>query len=65
MEEKELGGEVAKCVAASPKNGMKGRKRVNGGAESTKSQENKGGSERRTNAWTVSGIFGMCTSTDI
>lgn len=25
MEEKELGGEVAKCVAMNPKNGMKRR----------------------------------------
>lgn len=30
-----------------------------------KSQEHKGGSERRINAWTVLGIFGMCMSTDI
>lgn len=29
------------------------------------SQGDKGGSEGRINARTVSGIFGMCTSTDI
>lgn len=30
-----------------------------------KSQKDKGGSERRINALAVSGIFGMCMSTDI
>lgn len=40
---------------------------VNGGAalHCIKSRKDKGGSQRRINARTVSGIFGMCMSTDI
>lgn len=77
VEEQKLGGEKpGKCVAMNPKNGMKRRRnekrakapRVNGGAELhrvKKPARDKGGSERRVNAWTVSGICGMYSSTDV
>lgn len=76
VEEEELGGEVEKCVATNSKNEIKRRlnerrPKVQQWMEglnyvALKSHKDKGGgSGRRINTSTVSGIFGSCMSTEI